>query len=80
MAELVDAADLKSVVRKDVPVQVRPGPPQASAPLISFQNICDTFNDGLALGGEGELFTPSFVSGNFRVDQPIGRAALALIG
>ena len=24
---MVDAADLKSVVRKDVPVQVRPGPP-----------------------------------------------------
>gem|GEM_PF-6176881 len=24
---MVDAADLKSVVRMDVPVQVRPGPP-----------------------------------------------------
>lgn len=27
MAELVDAADLKSVVRKDVPVRVWPSPP-----------------------------------------------------
>ena len=27
VAELVDAADLKSVVRKDVPVQVRPSAP-----------------------------------------------------
>ena len=27
---MVDAADLKSVVRMDVPVQVRPGPPTLS--------------------------------------------------
>ena len=33
VAELVDAADLKSVVRKDVPVQVRP-----SAPFILIEN------------------------------------------
>ena len=33
MAELVDAADLKSVVRKDVPVRFRP-----SAPVILLEN------------------------------------------
>ncbi len=29
LAELVDATDLKSVVRKDVPVRFRQGPPAA---------------------------------------------------
>lgn len=32
---MVDAADLKSVVRMDVPVQVRPGPPLSK--LIDFK-------------------------------------------
>lgn len=34
---MVDAADLKSVVRMDVPVQVRPGPPSLK-PLTSYTN------------------------------------------
>ncbi len=34
MAEQVDAADLKSVVRKDVPVQFRPGAPIKKATLV----------------------------------------------
>ena len=33
VAELVDAADLKSVVRKDVPVQVRPSAPFIKHPI-----------------------------------------------
>ena len=35
VAELVDAADLKSVVRMDVPVRVRPGLPNIFLILIS---------------------------------------------
>lgn len=38
MAELVDAADLKSVVRKDVPVRFRP-----SAPNILLENQAHNF-------------------------------------
>lgn len=33
VAELVDAADLKSVVRKDVPVRFRPSAPNKTLPL-----------------------------------------------
>ena len=36
VAELVDAADLKSVVRKDVPVQVRPSAPPLKQRLLAI--------------------------------------------
>ena len=47
MAELVDAADLKSVGRKAVPVQVRP-----SAPFILLEN------QAFELRAEAEKLSP----------------------
>lgn len=47
MAELVDAADLKSVGRKAVPVQVRP-----SAPFILLEN------QAFKLRAEAEKLSP----------------------
>lgn len=55
---MVDAADLKSVVRKGVPVQVRPGPPAFAAcaatvrqailvnslELLLFEIVCEADN------------------------------------
>jgi hypothetical protein len=39
VAELVDAADLKSAVRKDVPVRVRPRAPQMFVKEIIFNHF-----------------------------------------
>ena len=43
MAELVDAADLKSVVRKDVPVRFRPSAPfkMLENQALNFKGRCN---------------------------------------
>lgn len=49
VAELVDAADLKSVDRKVVPVQVRPGAPyNKTLPMDGF--VVSKYNFGNILG------------------------------
>ena len=65
MAELVDAADLKSVVRKDVPVRFRPSAPSTYDPQYGdFFYITFIFAHILMMNRLELVVEPTFVGSN----------------
>ena len=73
VAELVDATDSKSVVRKDVPVRLRPGAPSARA-AASFSPDAE-FEDLVVLGLFQQLVPALFAEvGEIDDGGGIGRA------